>query len=110
MNARKVAILVCLVIVGCGEAGRGVVLWGPQVGDAPREDGSANLALGPSGEHVWLAMGMSYRSSWPSTEAGYRFEDASESVTIEHDTQFYYNRFGGYYRTGATLRRAVLLR
>lgn len=72
----------------------------------------ANLALGAHPEHNWLAEGFTYRSSWPSVEAGYRFNDATHYTQFTYDDQSYYDDFGGgsYTRESIAVRSGVIVR
>jgi hypothetical protein len=97
----------------CGCAGRQpfAIIPGPGVGMSGGSGRVANLALGPSAEHSYIAEFFAYRSSWPSASVGYRFDDTSYHTEIIYDDQAFYERLGGgYFRAAETIRTGVLVR
>jgi hypothetical protein len=95
-----------LLVAGC--AGRNDAVRyapGPQCS-------SANLAIGPTRDHGWLAEGFAGRSSWPSAPLGYVFDDLSSYTEVIYDDQSYYDGFhgGGYTREAISIRTGVLVR
>jgi hypothetical protein len=72
----------------------------------------ANLALGPSRDHTFLAETYAYRSSWPSARLGYLFDDVSTYTEVIYDDQSYYSWRGGgsFAREAVSVRSGVLFR
>jgi hypothetical protein len=95
-----------LFVTGCA-GGHGAVVYAP----GPQRP-AANLALGPSRDHVWLAETFAGRSSWPSVRAGYVFDDVSSYTEVIYDDQSYYGGLhgGGYTREAISVRSGVLVR
>ena len=95
-----------LTLSGCANS-RGIVTHFPQPGHS-----AANLVIGPTRDHAWLAESFASRSSWPSTPAGYIFNDTSSFTEIIYDDQsFYDDQFGGgYTREAISVRSGVLVR
>ena len=94
-----------LSTAGCGQPRGGVVhAWGA--------DRVANLALGPTRDHTWLAESFAYRSSWPSVELGYVFDDLSSYTEVIYDDESYYSGLygGGFTREAVSVRTGVLVR
>jgi hypothetical protein len=104
----KVAWTTILVLVatGCADGNR-AVCYAP-VSSVP----VANLALGPTRDHVWLAESFAGRSSWPAARSGYVFDDVSSYTEVIYDDQSYYDGFhgGGYTREAISVRTGVLVR
>ena len=67
----------------------------------PRRGGRAPVKDG-------RAIRATHRSAWPSVEAGYRLDETSYYWEIQDDDQFYFDRFGGFYRAAQTVRSAVV--
>lgn len=104
---RRVAWTTAVLLLLCGcTPNRGVVYRA-----APGRP-VANLALGPTADHTWLAEQYTYRSSWPSVETGYRFDDATDYTQFIRDDQSYYDDFqgGGYSRQSLSVRTGVIVR
>ena len=105
---RKVAwtTILMLTLTGCANSS-GIVTHFPQPGRS-----AANLAIGPTRDHAWLAESFTYRSAWPSTPAGYIFNDTSSYTEIIYDDQSYYDDGlgGGYMREAISIRSGVLVR
>lgn len=72
----------------------------------------ANLVLSRNPDHNWLAEEFTYRSSWPSVENGYRFDDAINYTQIIFDDQSYYDDSGGggYTRESFSMRSGLIVR
>ena len=99
-RAGKIAAL-CALLAGCAGPGKYAVLHAP----------AANLALGPTAEHVRLGEAFAYRSAWPSVDAGYRFEDTSFFSQVIFDDQSFYDRLGGgLYHETQTVRTGIMVR
>lgn len=98
-----------LLLSGCSGPG-GVVVCRMPVIHADGHGTSPNLVLGPGEDYLWTAIGFNCRSSWPSVDAGYWFDDVTTFSEIELDDQFYYGRYGGYYRTSQSVRTGVRVR
>lgn len=95
-----------LTLAGCARSS-GPVVYAPGP-DRP----AANLVLGPSPEHTWLAETFAYRSSWPSVESGYSFDDVSTYTEVIYDDQSFYDTplDGGYTHAAVSVRTGVLIR
>jgi len=95
-----------LIVTGCA-GGNGVVVYAPGPERPP-----ANLVLGPSRDHVYLAESFAQRSSWPSVWSGYVFDDVSSYTEVIYDDQSYYDGFhgGGYTREAISVRTGVIVR
>lgn len=93
-------------LAGCANVG-GPAVYAPEP-DRP----VANLALGPSRDHTWLAEAHAYRSSWPAVRSGYVFDDISTYTELIYDDQSFYDaRYGGgYTRAAVSVRSGVLIR
>ncbi len=98
--------ILLLVLTGCA-GGHGSVAYAPGPGRP-----AANLVLGPMREHVWLAESFAQRSSWPSVQLGYVFDDVSSYTEVIYDDQSFYDSFhgGGYTHEAISVRSAVLVR
>ena len=107
---RGLAILLALAVGGCASRSTGVFIAPAEPQTAGSKHLPPNLALGPSAEHVWLGLSWAGRSAWPSVPAGYRLDDVTYFSDFQDDQQFYFGRFGGYYRTAVMFRSAVVLR
>jgi len=94
-----------LMLAGCAP-NRGVVVY------TTTNPPAANLALGPTRDHGWLAEMHAGRSSWPSVQSGYLFDDTSSYTEVILDDQSYYDGFdgGGYTREAISIRSGVLVR
>jgi len=103
-------ILLGLLIPGCVARPAGVFLSAPAPQPQDQPSAVPNLLLGPSPQHVRMGLNWAGRSSWPSVAAGYRLDDVTYYSDFQDDEQFYFGRFGGYYRTAVTARSAVVLR
>ena len=111
MGMRYGALLIlCLALSGCANQTAGVVLFGSPSGETQLHRQIPNLALGQSRENLWVAAGLNYRSGWPSVTTGYRLDEVTYHMDIQEDDQFYFGRFGGYYRTTQTVSSAVIIR
>lgn len=99
-----------LALSGCASQSAGVVLFGPPSGETQLHRQIPNCALGQSREDLWVATGLNYRSEWPSVTTGYRLDEVTYHIDIQEDNQFYFGRFGGYYRTTQTVSSAVIIR
>ncbi len=93
-----------ILLAGCGTPQRCAIIDARQPG-VPR----ANLVLGPTADHAWLATQFAGRSDWPTVEVGHRYEDVTYFSTIQHDTQVHYDRFGSFYNQAQTVRTGVLV-
>lgn len=95
-----------LMLTGC-TAGDRAVVYVPGAGQP-----AANLALGPSRDHGWLAESFAWRSSWPSVQAGYRFDDVSSYMEVIYDDQSYYGGLdgGSYTHEAISVRTGVWVR
>jgi hypothetical protein len=72
---------------------------------------STNLSLGRWPEQSRLAEQFTIRSSWPSVEGGYVFDDVTYFSIQSYDRQSFYDRLGGEFdRESDTVRTGVLLR
>ena len=71
---------------------------------------TANLVLGPDADCLATATTFNYRSSWPSIDNGYWFDDESYFTDVQSDDQFYFDRFGAFYRSAESVRTAVVVR
>ena len=98
--------IVLLTLTGCA-ASNGVVAYAP----GPARP-AANLALGPLPDHTWLAESFAGRSSWPSVQLGYVFDDVSSYTEVIYDDQSYYGGFdgGSFTREAISIRSGVLVR
>ena len=95
-----------LMLGGCA-AERGTVVY------STRPDRStANLALGPTADHTWLAETMTYRSPWPSVDAGYHYGDVTSYTQFIYDDQSHYDgRYGGgFTRESFSVRTGTVVR
>lgn len=100
--------LVCILLSGgCVAPPRGVSL---EACASEGRAGGANLALGPGPQYVEVARQMNYRSDWPAADIGLWFDDVSQYVDVQFDEQYFYNRFGSFYRTAESVRSAVAVR
>jgi len=97
-------IAVIALIAGCSSRVGGVAWHSPRSGQ--RE---ANLALGPTGEHAWLAARIAPRSDWPAIESGLRVESVTFYTDIIYDEESYYGRNGSLYHTTQTVQTGVWL-
>ena len=98
--------ILLLTLAGCASS-NGVVVYAP----GPARP-AANLALGPLPDHTWLAESFAWRSSWPSVESGYVFDDVSSYTEVIFDDQSYYGGFdgGSFTREAISIRSGVLVR
>lgn len=98
--------LALLLLCGC-TPDRGVTVYSAHPGRP-----IANLALGPSADHAWLAETMTYRSSWPSVDVGYRFSDVTTYSQFSYDDQAHYDGYygGGFSRQSVSVRSGVVVR
>jgi hypothetical protein len=96
--------ILLLTLTGCA-ATNGLVVYAP---GRP----VANLALGPSRDHTLVAEAYAYRSSWPSVQSGYVFDDISTYTEVIYDDQSFYDRRdgGGFTREAISVRTGVLIR
>lgn len=101
MGAARTIPLICMLAALSGCAA-------PQ-GVCPRA--TPNLALGPIPSVNRLAEQHTLRSSWPSVEGGYYFDDVTDYSISSYDRQFFYDRLGGEHeqltesvRTGVRVR------
>lgn len=69
----------------------------------------ANLALGPTPMHAWVAEGYG-RAAWPVSEAGRRYEDVTVYWNVLYDEQSYYDEFGGMLHESQSVRSGVRVR
>jgi hypothetical protein len=100
---RTLIALVCSAsLVGCAAEQRAALLVG---GPASMP----NLALGPSPDGLVAAQFIG-RSGWPAVETGYRIGEFEEFTDAFIDDQYQYDRNGGFYRFGQTIRTGVFLR
>ena len=99
-------VILALGLVGCSGPDRAVVY----ATGGPRSP--ANLALGPLRDHTVLSELHAYRSSWPSVESGYLFDDVSTYTEVLYDDQSYYSPYdgGGFTREAVSVRSGVLYR
>ncbi len=88
-----------LVLAGCAGPG-GVATFRP----------TANVALGPTADHTWLATRIAPRSDWPTVSTGYRLGEVTYYSRIRYDEQSYYNRFGSLYDSTQSVATGVWLR
>ncbi len=98
--------LMLLAALGCASP-RGNVLWSERGRPAP------NLVLGPYADTTGLAELHAQRSAWPSTPAGYIFDDVSTYNVVIYDDQSYYSPTwygGGFTHESISVRSAVLVR
>ena len=70
----------------------------------------ANLALGPTAEHLWLANEGWARSDWPAVDHGWRVDEIIYFSTITYDSQYQFDEFGGLYRAAQSIQAGVELR
>jgi len=105
MRAIVLAVAPLLVLAGCTGPTATVYLARPS-------STVANLVLGPSAEHTWLAGEYASRSSWPSVQTGYVFEDFSAYSELIFDDQSFYDRRdgGSYTRQAVSVRSGVVMR
>ena len=98
--------ILLLMLAGCAARPR-VAVYAPAPGQP-----TANLVLGPTRDHTFLAEVYSYRSSWPSVQSGYLFDDVSTFSEVIYDDQSYYDGFygGGFTREAVSVRSGVLVR
>ncbi len=110
LAASLTLVVLCGVIWGCAEPPVfAIVRHDPYDFEAPRR--VPNLALGESARQLAIADEFTYRSTWPSTRFGYRFNDESHTTQIRYDDQSFYDRFGGgYTQITESVRSGVLLR
>ena len=92
-------------LAGCGVSEHGAILHARQM-----RGSHANLALGPSAEHLRLAQRLAVRSDWPSVETGYRLDDVTFYMTAIYDEQSYYDRYGSLFHDTQSLQTGVRLR
>jgi hypothetical protein len=96
---------VLLLLCGCTPE-RGVTVYTARP-DRP----VANLALGPTADHTWLAENMTYRSTWPSVETGYQYGETTSYTQFLLDDQSYYDDHGGgFSRQSISVRSGVIVR
>jgi hypothetical protein len=97
--------LVCF-LAGCSGGTPPVTYW------AQADRAAANLVIGPTRDHGWLAESFAYRSQWPAVDAGYAFDDVSTYTEIIYDDQSFYDwRYGGgYTREAISVRTGVVVR
>jgi hypothetical protein len=98
--------MLLVVLTGCAAKA-------PLTAYAPRSRGAADLLLGPTQDHTWLAEAYRGRSSWPSVPSGYIFDDVSSYTEVIYDDQSYYDQVlhgGGYTHETITVRTGVLIR
>ena len=106
MGKVALSLLILLAVAGCATP-RGNALWADGVHPTP------NLALGPYGDTTELAELHAQRSAWPSTPAGYLFDDVSTYNVVIVDDQSYYSPTwygGGFTHESVSVRSAVLVR
>lgn len=70
----------------------------------------ANLALGPTPEHQWLATEGWVRSDWPAVDHGWRVDEVIYFSTATYDWQNGFDQFGGLFRAAQSLRAGLELR
>ena len=106
MRTLALAAILTLVLAGCSSPQRATVC----VIGASRLP--PNLALGPSRDHTILSEMHAYRSSWPSVQSGYLFDDVSTYTEVFYDDQSYYGwrDGGGFMREAVSVRSGVLYR
>ena len=106
MRGFAVAVILMLTLAGCSSPDRGLVY----VARGPAEP--ANLALGPLHDHTILSELHAYRSSWPSIESGFFFDDVSTYTEVLYDDQSHYSTSdgGGFMREAVSIRRGVMYR
>lgn len=93
-----------LTLAGCA-ATRPAGILGPNYSPY-----GANLALGPSGEHAWLATGIAPRGNWPAVQTGIRMDDVTFYQTYTYDRESYFNRYGGLDHARQMVRTGVWMR
>jgi hypothetical protein len=103
---RCIVVISLLVLCGCATPPHAVVY---RASDAVNGS-TPNLVLGSHPADVLVASSLNWRSSWPSVEAGYWFDDTSFFVDVQADQQYQHGRLGGYYRTTQAVRTGVLVR
>jgi hypothetical protein len=111
MKQLGVGILL-LLLSGCASSPRVAGVYVPGPGTVPffPEPGQANIALGRDCGDVWMAQEWAYRPVWPATDAGIRLDDVTSYSDVQVDDQYFYDRFGGFYKTSETVRTGVLIR
>lgn len=104
--ATGIALAALACVLGCNSprSHYAVLYSGPQ-----RPAG--NLALGPNAWDNRFAETQASRSTWPSINHGYRFNEiTSYSQTIFDDQSFYDRLGGGYFQGGQSVRSGVMVR
>lgn len=112
MMRRVIASVIgILALFGCQRAETHVV-WSRAAALETGEPGLLpNLTLGPSEEYARMAETLNYRSDWPATRWGYRFDDIQYYYEDVYDSQTFYDRWGGGFLHDAnSFRSGVLVR
>ncbi len=99
-----------LLLTGCAKRTGGVLLDSAKLSHQHPAQAAPNLALGPSAEHLRTATELTYRSTWPSVDAGYWVDDVSYLTEVQYDEQVHFDRLGWYYRTAESVHTAVRAR
>ena len=99
MKTRTFLVMCVAALAGCSSSQRGAVL-SAEPGVRPQ----ANLALGPSAQHLRLAELWATRSNWPAVDRGYRQSDVTYYTRVHYDTQSYYDRYGSLYHETQTVQ------
>ena len=94
-----------IALGGCAAAERGAVIGRP-ASPAYR----ANLALGPTADHAWVATQIAPRSDWPAVATGYRVDELTFYTTAIYDAQSYYDRFSSLYYEAEAVETGVRVR
>lgn len=94
-----------LLLVGCSAPQRSASMIANGA-----QNRQPNLALGPSGEHAWLATRIAPRSDWPAVRTGYRIDEVTFYNTIIYDEESYYDRYGSMHHGTETIQTGVWLR
>ena len=104
--------LISLFLVGCASSPPSpAVLYRRDPARDIAHRRTANLLLGPTAEHFYIAQTFDYRSDWPSVSNGYHFDQISTYEEVIYDDQFYYDSLGGvYYRAGEEYRSGSRIR
>lgn len=70
----------------------------------------ANLVLGPSADHAWLAKQFTARAEGPAAIVGWRGEELTYYTRIHVDEQAYYDRYGSTFHTTQSVQTGVRIR